>query len=68
VKYNDGREKLLNVYEKGKRLQWNASERIDWTQDLDPEKPEQLPDEAPTGTSSEIPGRAATRGYLRRAR
>jgi len=43
--YDDGREKLLNLYEKGKRLQWNASERIDWTQDLDPENPEQLPDE-----------------------
>jgi hypothetical protein len=43
--YQDGREKLLNLYEKGKRLQWNASERIDWSQDLDPENPEQLPDE-----------------------
>ena len=43
--YEDGREKLLNLYEKGKRLQWNASERIDWSQDLDPENPEQLPDE-----------------------
>jgi hypothetical protein len=43
--YADGREKLLNLYEKGKRLQWNASERIDWSQDLDPENPEQLPDQ-----------------------
>jgi hypothetical protein len=43
--YEDGREKLLNLYEKGKRLQWNAAERIDWSQDLDPENPEQLPDE-----------------------
>src|SRR5262249_31132635 len=43
--YHDGREKLLNLYEKGKRLQWNANERIDWSQDLDPENPEQLPDE-----------------------
>ena len=43
--YQDGREKLLNLYEKGKRRQWNASERIDWSQDLDPENPEQLPDE-----------------------
>jgi hypothetical protein len=42
--YADGREKLLNLYEKGKRLQWNASERIDWSQNLDPENPEQLPD------------------------
>jgi hypothetical protein len=43
--YEDGREKLLNLYEKGKRLQWNAGERIDWTRDLDPENPEELPDE-----------------------
>jgi hypothetical protein len=43
--YEDGREKLLNLYEKGKRLQWNANERIDWSQDLDPENPAQLPDQ-----------------------
>jgi hypothetical protein len=43
--YDDGREKLLNLYEKGKRLQWNANERIDWSTDLDLENPEQLPDE-----------------------
>jgi hypothetical protein len=42
--YADGREKLLGLYEKGKRLQWNAAERIDWSQDLDPENPEGLPD------------------------
>ena len=28
--YDDGRERLLNLYEKGKRQQWNASDRIDW--------------------------------------
>jgi len=44
--YDDGRDKLLNLYEKGKRLQWNASERINWSLDLDPENPQQLPDEA----------------------
>ena len=43
--YEDGRSKLLNLYEKGKKLQWNAQERIDWSQDLDPENPEGLPDE-----------------------
>jgi len=42
--YEDGRDKLLGLYEKGKRLQWNAAERIDWSQDLDPENPEGLPD------------------------
>jgi hypothetical protein len=43
--YQDGRDKLLNLYAKGKRLQWDAADRIDWSQDLDPENPEQLPDE-----------------------
>jgi hypothetical protein len=43
--YEDGREKLLNLYAKGKRLQWDAAERIDWSQDLDPENPQGLPDE-----------------------
>ena len=42
--YQDGREKLLNLYAKGKRLQWDAAERIDWSQNLDPENPEQMPD------------------------
>jgi hypothetical protein len=26
----------LNLYRKGKKLQWDAAERIDWSQDLDP--------------------------------
>jgi len=44
--YDDGRAELLNLYRKGKKLQWNAEERIDWSQDLDPENPEGLPDES----------------------
>lgn len=44
--YQPERTKLLNLYEKGKKLQWNATERIDWSVDLDPENPEGLPDEA----------------------
>lgn len=43
--YEDGRDKLLALYDKGKRLQWDAAERIDWDQDLDPENPQGLPDE-----------------------
>ena len=43
--YDDGRKALLDLYEKGKKKQWNASERIDWSADLDPENPSQLPDE-----------------------
>jgi hypothetical protein len=43
--YNDGRESLLKLYDKGKKRQWDAAERIDWSQDLDPENPSGLPDE-----------------------
>jgi len=43
--YDDGRETLLNLYRKGKRQQWDAAERIDWSQDLDPENPAGMPDE-----------------------
>ena len=44
--YEDGRDSLLKLYEKGKQRQWDADTRIDWSQDLDPENPEQLPDES----------------------
>jgi hypothetical protein len=44
--YEDGRQSLLQLYEKGKSRQWNARERIDWSQELDPENPEQLPDQS----------------------
>ena len=37
--YQDGSEPLHRLYEKGKKLQWNATNRIDWSQDLDPENP-----------------------------
>jgi len=43
--YEDSREKLLSLYEKGKRLQWDAAQRIDWSQELDPDNPSGLPDE-----------------------
>ena len=44
--YEDGRDALLGLYEKGKNQQWNATDRIDWSQDLDPENPMGLPDQA----------------------
>ena len=43
--YQDGRESLLKLYRKGKRLQWDSDTRIDWSQDLDPENPAGMPDE-----------------------
>src|SRR5262249_40547160 len=42
--YERGSESLRRLYEKGKNLQWNASSRIDWSQDLDPANPPGLPD------------------------
>jgi hypothetical protein len=42
--YDEGREKLLNLYEKGKQRQWNTNERIDWSHDLDPDNPLGGPD------------------------
>ena len=43
--YDEGRDKLLSLYEKGKRLQWNANERIDWSLELDPGNPLGSPEE-----------------------
>src|SRR5438876_711081 len=44
--YEEGRAALMNLYEKGKKLQWNTNARIDWSQNLDPENPQELPDES----------------------
>jgi hypothetical protein len=52
--YESGRESLLKLYEKGKNLQWNTNTRIDWSQDLDPENPQELPDESVSIFGSEI--------------
>jgi hypothetical protein len=52
--YEDGLESLLDLYAKGKNLQWDAARRIDWSIDLDPENPQQLPDEAVSIYGSDI--------------
>ncbi len=43
--YDDGRSTLMHLYQKGKDMQWDAVNRIDWSLELDPENPMQLPDE-----------------------
>jgi len=43
--YGNGRDDLLRLYDKGKAQQWDAATRIDWSQDLDPENPVQMPEE-----------------------
>jgi hypothetical protein len=37
--YDDGRDRILKLYEKGKTKQWDASERLDWSVDVDPDNP-----------------------------
>ena len=43
--YSDERQDLLNLYSKGKKLQWDAEDRIDWNQELDWENPQGMPEE-----------------------
>jgi hypothetical protein len=44
--YEDGSAELLALYEKGKQQQWDASTRLDWSLDLNPDNPMELKDEA----------------------
>ncbi|MDV5148369.1 ferritin-like domain-containing protein [Streptomyces sp. SBC-4] len=43
--YEDGRERLLALYQKGKDKQWDGATRIDWDLDVDPYDPLGTPDE-----------------------
>ncbi|HVN02162.1 MAG TPA: ferritin-like domain-containing protein [Caulobacteraceae bacterium] len=43
--YDEGRATMMGLYRKGVEMQWNAENRIDWSQELDEENPEQLPEE-----------------------
>ena len=43
--YAAGREKLLNLYQKGKDLQWDSSNRIDWNREIDLDNPLGMPDQ-----------------------
>jgi hypothetical protein len=42
--YDGERQSLLQLYDKGKKQQWDAADRIDWSLDLDPENPMLLDD------------------------
>jgi len=44
--YDEPRAALLALYDKGKKQQWDAAERIDWSLDLDPENPMEMDDRA----------------------
>ena len=43
--YDDGRKQMMHLYQKGKDMQWDALNRIDWSLELDTENPMQIPDE-----------------------
>jgi hypothetical protein len=42
--YDDRRDRLLTLYEKGKDKQWNTNTRLDWSISVDPESPDNMPD------------------------
>ncbi|MEE1927600.1 ferritin-like domain-containing protein [Streptomyces sp. TRM 70351] len=44
--YDEGRDRLLALYQKGKDKQWDGALRIDWDQEVDPYDPLGIPDEA----------------------
>jgi hypothetical protein len=44
--YDEGRERLLALYQKGKDKQWDGATRIDWSAEVDPMDPLGTPDEA----------------------
>ncbi len=43
--YDDGRDRLLSLYQKGKDKQWDAQKRVDWSLEVDPYNPGGFPDE-----------------------
>jgi len=65
--YTHGREQLLRLYDKGTRNQWVASDRIDWSHDLDPTDPLGAPDESIPIADAPIWGRMseAQKGEVR---
>lgn len=46
--YDEGRVRLLSLYQKGKDKQWDGARRIDWELEVDPYDPLGTPDEALT--------------------
>jgi hypothetical protein len=43
--YDGGRQRMLQLYQKGKDKQWDSTHRIDWSTELDPTDQGLLPDE-----------------------
>ena len=66
--YEDGSEQLLELYEKGKKQQWDASTRLDWSLELNPENPMELKDEAISIYDTDVWGKMTDKekAWLRR--
>ncbi|WP_026415967.1 ferritin-like domain-containing protein [Actinomadura oligospora] len=66
--YDDGRDKLLALYQKGKDRQWDSTTRIDWDLEVDPHNVLGVPDQslAIYGTRHWDRMGEAERGELRR--
>jgi len=66
--YEDGSDSLLELYEKGKKQQWDASTRLDWSLELNPDNPMELKDEAISIWGSDTWNKMDTkeRAWLRR--
>lgn len=68
--YDEGRDRLLNLYEKGKNRQWNATDRIDWSTEIDLDNPLGFPDYfisiygSPTWNKLDDKGKAEVRHHL----
>ena len=43
--YDDGRKQMMHLYQKGKDMQWDALDRIDWGEALGEDNPMEIPDE-----------------------
>ena len=43
--YDEGRDQLLRLYDKGTKKQWRAKDRLDWSVDVDPANPMGVGDE-----------------------
>jgi hypothetical protein len=44
--YDDGSDRLLGLYEKGKERQWNGASRLDWSIDVDVHDPMGVPEQS----------------------
>lgn len=44
-RYQNERQDLLGLYSKGKQKQWDADTRIDWSQEIDHDNPQGVPEE-----------------------